>query len=43
MHFYVDESGQTRCNFFDNTQPAPYYRVLSSDANLDKVAKLDLN
>jgi hypothetical protein len=42
MHFYVDETGQTGRNLFDKTQPVLSYGVLSSDANLDKVAEADL-
>ncbi len=43
MHFYVDETGQTGRNLFDKTQPVLSYGVLSSDANLDKVAEADLS
>lgn len=38
MYFYVDESGQTGQNLFDNTQPYLYYGVLSSRTNLDVLA-----
>ena len=42
MHFYVDETGQTGRNLFDKTQPVLSYGVLSSEADLDKVAEADL-
>lgn len=42
MYFYVDETGQTGRNLFDKTQPVLSYGVLSSDANLDKVAEAEL-
>lgn len=42
MHFYVDETGQTGRNLFDKTQPILSYGVLSSEADLDKVAEADL-
>ncbi len=41
MHFYVDETGQTGRNLFDKTQPILSYGVLSSEADLDKVAEAD--
>ncbi len=42
MHFYVDETGHTGPKLFDTTQPILYYGVLSSAADLDKVAELEL-
>jgi hypothetical protein len=39
MFFYVDESGHTGSELFDSDQPALYYGVLSSDANLEDVAE----
>ena len=39
MFFYVDEGGNTGLNLFDSVQPALYYGVISSSANLDVVAK----
>ncbi|MFP6847722.1 MAG: DUF3800 domain-containing protein [Pseudomonas sp.] len=39
MHFYVDESGQTGLNLFDENQPTLFYGVLSSRFDLDVVAK----
>lgn len=39
MFFYVDESGQTGLNLFDESQPYLYYGVLSSRTNLDVLAK----
>lgn len=38
MFFYVDESGHTGLNLFDETQPFLYYGVLSSKTNLDVLA-----
>lgn len=35
MFFYVDESGQTGLNLFDEAQPYLFYGVLSSKYNLD--------
>ena len=35
MYFYVDESGQTGLELFDENQPFLYYGVLSSKVNLD--------
>ncbi|MDH1508494.1 DUF3800 domain-containing protein [Pseudomonas mosselii] len=40
MHFYVDESGQTGPNLFDENQPILYYGVLSSPADLNVQAKV---
>lgn len=42
MHFYVDETGHTGPNLFDRTQPVLSYGVLSSPADLDKVAEPEL-
>jgi len=39
MYFYVDESGHTGANIFDDTQPILYYGVLSSQLNVDDVAR----
>ncbi|MBC2676880.1 DUF3800 domain-containing protein [Pseudomonas baltica] len=39
MYFYVDESGQTGLNLFDESQPILYYGVLSSRLNLDISAR----
>jgi hypothetical protein len=39
MHFYVDESGQTGLNLFDESQPVLYYGVLSSIHDLNVCAK----
>ena len=39
MYFYVDESGQTGLNLFDKNQPCLYYGVLSSNDDLDSLAK----
>lgn len=38
MFFYVDESGHTGTNLFDENQPVLYYGVLSSKLNLDLLA-----
>lgn len=35
MYFFVDESGQTGNNLFDEAQPYLYYGVLSCDLNVD--------
>jgi len=42
MHFYVDETGHTGPNLFDQTQPVLSYGVLSSPDNLDKEAEKEL-
>lgn len=42
MYFYVDESGQTGLNLFDESQPFLYYGVLRSRVNLDVLAEKDL-
>lgn len=39
MHFYVDETGHTGPNLFDQTQPVLSYGVLSSPDDLDKLAE----
>lgn len=39
MYFYVDESGHTGANLFDDAQPLLYYGVLSSKLNVDLVAE----
>ena len=38
MHFFIDESGHTGPNLFDESQPMLYYGVLSSKLNIDAVA-----
>lgn len=38
MFFYVDESGHTGTNLFDENQPMLYYGVLSAKTNLDLLA-----
>lgn len=38
MYFFVDESGHTGTNLFDETQPVLYYGVLSSHINIDDLA-----
>lgn len=42
MYFYVDETGHTGPNLFDQTQPVLSYGVLSSPDNLDKEAEKKL-
>ncbi|MDF7662857.1 DUF3800 domain-containing protein [Erwiniaceae bacterium L1_54_6] len=42
MHFYVDETGHTGPNLFDQMQPVLSYGVLSSPEDLDKVAEKEL-
>lgn len=42
MYFYVDESGHTGPNLFDESQPSLYYGVLSSAYDLDVLAVRDL-
>ena len=39
MYFYIDESGNTGINIFDQNQPVLYYGVLSSKVNIDIYAK----
>lgn len=43
MFFYIDESGQTGQNLFDEAQPFLYYGVLSSKVNLDVLAEPHIN
>ncbi|WP_166370308.1 hypothetical protein [Psychromonas sp. SA13A] len=38
MCFYVDESGQTGLELFDENQPSLYYGVLRSKVNIDVLA-----
>lgn len=42
MYFYVDETGHTGPNLFDQTQPVLSYGVLSSPHDLDKEAEKEL-
>lgn len=42
MFFFVDESGHTGKNLFDETQPYLYYGVLSSPNNLEHAAKKEV-
>ena len=39
MYFYIDESGHTGVNLFDEAQPMLYYGVLSSKLNVDIIAE----
>jgi hypothetical protein len=39
MYFFVDESGHTGANLFDEAQPMLYYGVLSSKLNIDVVGE----
>lgn len=39
MYFYVDESGQTGLNLFDEAQPYLFYGVLYCKTNIDILAK----
>lgn len=39
MYFYIDESGHTGPNLFDQEQPMLYYGVLSSKVNIDILAE----
>lgn len=39
MYFYIDESGHTGPNLFDQEQPMLYYGVLSSKVNIDMLAE----
>lgn len=39
MFFYVDESGHTGANLFDEAQPMLYYGVLSCKVNVDLLAE----
>ena len=38
VHFYVDESGNSGSNVFDEAQPILYYGVLSSTLNIEALA-----
>lgn len=42
MYFYIDESGNTGLELFDEKQPFLYYGVLSSKLNLDVLAQKEL-
>jgi hypothetical protein len=42
LYFYVDESGHTGPNLFDENQPILYYGVLSSKVNIDVLAEKEL-
>ena len=42
MFFYVDESGHTGTNLFDENQPVLYYGVLSAKTNLDVLAEPEI-
>lgn len=42
MSYEIDETGHTGRNLFDSTQPVLSYSVLSSAADLDKVAETEL-
>jgi len=39
LYFYVDESGHTGTNLFDENRPILYYGVLSSRVNIDALAE----
>lgn len=39
MYFFVDESGHTGANLFDENQPILYYGVLSAKTNIDVLAE----
>lgn len=43
MYFYVDESGHTGTNLFDENQPILYYGVLSSRVNIDVLTESTLS
>lgn len=43
MFFYVDESGHTGQNLFDESQPMLYYGVAHSKLNIDIIAEPHLN
>ena len=43
LFFYVDESGHTGTNLFDENQPVLYYGVLSSKVNIDILAENQLS
>lgn len=42
LYFYIDESGHTGTNLFDQNQPLLYYGVLSSRVNVDIIAESEL-
>ncbi len=42
LYFYIDESGHTGLNLFDQNQPLLYYGVLSSRMNVDILAENQL-
>jgi hypothetical protein len=42
LYFYIDESGHTGNNLFDENQPYLYYGVLSSTENIDVIASTEL-
>jgi Protein of unknown function (DUF3800) len=42
MYFYIDESGHTGANLFDDAQPMLYYGVLHSRVNIDALAEAAL-
>lgn len=42
MFFYVDESGHTGTNLFDENQPVLYYGILSAKVNLEILAEPDI-
>lgn len=43
LFFYVDESGHTGANLFDENQPILYYGVLSSKVNIEVLAEKQLS
>jgi hypothetical protein len=43
LYFYVDESGHTGANLFDDAQPMLYYGVLSAKVNVDVLAESALS
>lgn len=42
MYFYIDESGHSGTNLFDQQQPYLYYGIISSPLDLDALAKQDI-
>jgi hypothetical protein len=42
MYFYVDESGHSGSDLFDEQQPNLYYGVLSSSENIDVIAEKEI-
>jgi hypothetical protein len=42
MFFYIDESGNTGTNLFDENQPHLYYGCLSAEKNLDETLNEDI-